>query len=283
MWWTLLAWTFGAAVAADDPGLWWSTTGVVALQPGGLLSDTSVQYRAPVMRYGGVAFNDTFIGAGGRFSASPAFVEAAARFDFQPIDLLPLKLEVVNTQYWKSPFGMLPYDQSTLSDGSDGPVRNPRYKDGEGFGGQMWSVIATPTLQMKAGPIVGFTSWSFVWLRMQPYRDFSEPWFFDPFRGTVVGREDLLFEHTSAVLYQHLSGEDEALLRVGAIARGRWSSETPDRMLQVGAAGQFKPDTSPVTPTMLLLVAPYVQDVDYVGPVPFMALLATWEGNPRRQ
>ena len=134
MWIGQLLCFLGAAWAADDPGLWWSTTGVVALQPTGLLSDSAVEYRAPVMRYGGVAFNDTFLGAGARFTASPAFAEAAARVSFQPIDLLPLRIEAVHTQYWRSPFGLLAYNADQLSEGSDGPVRNPRYQDGQSFG-----------------------------------------------------------------------------------------------------------------------------------------------------
>lgn len=279
MWMAFLAWTIGAS-AADDPGLWWSQTGAVVVNPAGLLSDTVLEYRAPVMRYGGVAFNDTFLGAGGRFSVSPAFAEAAARVSFQPIDLLPLRLELVHSQYWRSPFGPLGFAEGSVSAGTDGPVRRPRYQEGQGFGMSMWSLIASPTLQMKVGPIVGFSAWNFVWLKVQPYRDISDPFVFEPFRGMVVGREDLLYEHTSAVLYQALDGADadEALLRVGALARGRWSSKTPDTMLQLGVVGQWKPGTEASVPTLLILAAPYVRDPDFAGPVPFTGLLATWEG-----
>ena len=146
----------------------------------------------------------------------------------------------------------------------------------------MWSLMASPTVQMKAGPIVGFSAWNFAYVKMVPNEDFADPWFFEPYRGMVLGREDVVYEHTSALLYQALSGEGEPLLRIGALARGTWSSETPDRSLQLGVGAQFKPDTKPGTPTLLVVVAPYLVDPDFLGPIPFFALVATWEGEPRK-
>ena len=75
-----------------------------------------------------------------------------------------------------------------------------------------------------------------------------------------------------------MNGEEGPLLRLGGVMRGKWSEETPDMSLSAGPAAMFKPDTKSVTPTMLVIVSPYFRDPDLVGPIPFMAVLATWEG-----
>ena len=279
MWITLLALGWGSVAAGgDDPGLWWRQNGAIAYKPTGLLSDTAVEYRAPVMRYGGAVFNDTFVGVGGRVTATPAFVEGAARVSFQLIDVLPVTVEAVHTQYWRSSFGLISFPKSDLSGGTDDEVRDPRYANGEGTGGHMWSVLVSPTLQMKVGPIVGFSSWGITWMRIVPSSPQSDPWIYEPYRGMVVGFQDTTYDHTSAVLYEAMDGEEQALLRLGALQRGRWSAVTPDRSLSVGGVVQWKPGTKASVPSFLAVVAPYLDDPDYIGPVPFMALLATWEG-----
>ena len=243
-----------------------------------MLYDSVYEYRVPVMRYGGVMNNDTFLGAGGRLSVSPAFAEGAARLSFQPLDILPITVEAVHTQYWNSPFGLIGFSEGSLIDRTDGPDRAPRYKLGEGFGGQMWSVVVSPTFQIKLGQIVGFTGWDFTWMKIVPNKEQADPWVFEPFRGMVVAYDDVLFEHTSALLWEPMDGVDRPLLRMGLVLRGKWSSETPDVSLLGGPGAMFKVDTKPTTPTMLVVAAPYFQDPDLVGPIPWVAALATWEG-----
>ena len=273
----LIALLTGAAHAADEPGRWWTLGAAAAYQPLGALVEGKLEHRAPVMRYGGVAFNNTFIGAGGRVTATPAFAEGAARFSFQPIDLLPITVEAVYTNYWDSPFGMVGFNRSEFAAGTDGPDRKPMYQAGDGFAGHMLSVVVTPQLQMKVGPVVGFTAWTTSFVKILPQVAQEDPWVFDPYRGMVVGYDDILIEHTSAILYEHGDGIDRNLLRVGPAARGKWSSVTPDRSLGVGAVAQFRPGRALEVPTFLVIVAPYLQDPDLIGPVPFMAMTATWE------
>lgn len=275
MWW---AWLVVAGWTGDDPGLWWETTGAVAVQPLGALAGATVEGRVPVLRYGGAAFNDTFVGAGGRLTATPAFAEGALRLSAQPIDLLPLAVEVVHSQYWRSPFGFVAMPESDLSGGTDDPARAPLYAAGNDFGGHAWTVIASPTFQIRVGPVVAFSSWNIAWMRIVPNVPQSDPWVFEPYRGMVVGFEDRLVDHTSAVLWEPKNGEDQALLRLGAALRGKWSHVTPDRSLGVGPVVQWRPGAQRTAPTFLGLVAPYLLDPDFVGPIPFVAVLVKWEG-----
>ncbi len=265
------------ALGADEAGLYWKVNTAIAARPTGLIAEGQLEHRAPVMRFGGVAFNDTFMGAGTRFTATPAFVEAAARMSFQPVDVLPLKVEAVYTGYWDSPFGLLPFSEMEFHAGTDGPQRRPRYQGGEGFAGHMLSLQATPRFQIKLGPIVGFTSWTVAWVKILPDNKTNKPWVYEPFRGMVVAFDDLLVDHTSALLYQAGDGTDSMLLRVGAGMLGKWSRETPDETLALGGLMQIKPGSRPATPTLLVVAAPYLRDPDLLGPIPFMAMQATWE------
>lgn len=279
MWALTLALVCGTAEAADGPALAWRESVIVAGHPGGVLSDAVFEYRVPALRFGGAVFNDTFVGPGIRVSASPAHGEVGARLSAQPIDVLPLVVEAAYTQYWKSPFGLLDWPVSDLSGGTRGIVRKPRYPAKESFAGSMWTVAFLPTFQIRAGPVVAFSAWNLSWIDLVPWEEQDEPWFFEPYRGLIADIDhDLLVDHTSAVLWEAMDGEERALLRVGPVLRGKWSDRTTDGTLTAGAVGQWKPGTSVATPTLTGIVTWYLIDPDYRGVWPFGALVVTWSG-----
>ena len=193
---------------------------------------------------------------------------------FMPIDLLPLKVELARVQYWKSPFGLI---GMSSAENTDYAARKPRYDDGQSFAAGGWTLNLNPGGQLQVGPMVGFTSllWSFV--RIEPEVEVAERWVFEPYRGLVIGFEDRLFEHTSALLWQAMDGDDRALLRVGPVMRGKSSLVTPDQVLTVGGLVQTRPGTAPAMPTFMLVSTVYLIDPDYVGGPPWFAATATWE------
>ena len=85
-------------------------------------------------------------------------------------------------------------------------------------------------------------------------------------------------EHTSALLWEPLDGEDRPLLRVGAALRGKSSKETPDATLTLGGLAQWRPGHGENAPTLTALVSPYLVDPDYGGLAPNIALVLTFGG-----
>lgn len=263
----------GVAEAADVPSLWLRGFGAIAFQPTGVIVDGAAELRAPVLRYGGAVFNDTFVGGGLRVALSPVHVDLALRASFQPIDILPITVEAVRSTYWESPWGLVPAD--TVSNQLS-PDRKPLYTADRDFAGGAWSLSVAPTLQLKVGPIVGFTSPTFTWISLRPEQA-PEPWVFEPYRGLVMAYDDRLLEHTSAILWEAADGEDRSLFRVGPVFRGKAAHATGDRSLTLGGVAQWRPGSAPTAPSLLLLAAEYVLDDDFAGPIPFVALLVTVE------
>lgn len=272
----MFAWVALAAAgaqAAEPPSLWLRGFAAIAFQPTGVIVDGAGELRAPVLRYGGAVFNDTFVGGGLRVALSPVHVDVAVRASLQPIDILPITIEAVRSSYWESPWGLVPAD--SVSD-QLGPDRRPLYTADRDFAGGAWSLSVAPTLQLKLGPIVGFSSPTFTWISLRPEQT-PEAWVFEPYRGLVMAYDDRLLEHTSAILWEAADGADRPLFRVGPVFRGKSAHATGDRSLMLGGVAQWRPGTAPTAPTLLLIGAEYVLDDDFAGPIPFVALLVTVE------
>ncbi len=268
-------------MAADEPGLYVRETVAVAGQPGGLISDTVVEARSPVMRYGGAVFNMTYAGAGARYAVTPAFTDMAVRVSLAPIDVFDVTFEGVRSLYFNNAFGMMTFND--LSD-TTGAFRADRFKLGHAFGGSAWSFVATPTGKIKVGPVVGLSSWTLTWIKIkepasnQGPTGTNDPWVWEPFRGMVVGWNDLLLEYTQALLIQ-LEPKGN-LIRFGGVYRGRASKVSPDLTITAGALVQVDPKGGAGIPSTTLIVSPYLRDPDYADDgIPFVAGVLTWEGD----
>lgn len=260
-----------SAAAADGPSLWVRELGAVTLRPSGVLVDVAAEARAPILRFGGAVFNDTFVGAGARVAASPAFADTALRLSVQPIDVLPITVEAVRTWYWESPFGLVPMD--SVADTTQ-RARRPLYEADADFAGHAWQLSVSPTLQARVGPIVAFSNVTGTFIQVRPVSP-DAPWVYEPFRGLVVAYDDFLVEHTSAVLWEPADGEDRALVRVGPVMRGKSSRETPDATLTLGGLLQWRPGKRESAPALTALVSAYLVDPDFEGPIPSVVLLLT--------
>ena len=261
-------------LAADEPGPWFESLTAGGVQPGALIQSLSVEYRAPVLRYGGAVFNDTFVGGGARASVTPAFSEFAGRVSAQPIDILPITFEAVHTAYFNNNVGLVAMD--SLDNGSRFPERLSRIEQGFGFGGSSLTLSASPTLQMRVGPIVGFTNWTFASIQVRQPDGIDTEYVFDPFRGIVIAWDDWIIEHTSAVLYERTVGAKNGLLRIGPATRGRWSLNGPDETLTLGGLVQYRPTDTPYMPTFMLLTSSFLKDPDFLGPVPNVLVAVTF-------
>ena len=263
----------GLAHAADAPVLWTRASAAATWHPIGALVDGAAEVRAPLLRFDGPVSQETFVGAGARVAVSPAYIDVAARVSVQPIDVLPITFEAVHTSYWESPWGLVPADTITDQRGRD---RRPLYLADRDFAGSASALIVSPTLQVRLGAFAAFTNPVLTWIRIRPEQG-PEPWVYEPFRGQVLGYRDRLIEHTTAVLWEAEDGSEGALFRIGPALRGRASAVTGDHFLQLGGVAQWRPGREPTAPTFLLLVAPYLVDPDFAGPVPFVAGLVTFQ------
>lgn len=263
-----LATLLSSAQAQDTPHLWTRGFGALVVNPPGVFVDFAAEARAPVLRRDGAVFNTTFIGAGARIAASPVHAEYVARASFTLIDILPVTVEGFYATYWESPWGPMP--MATVS-GQRLPDRRPVYEADRDFSTTAAGVIVSPTFQIAAGPVVAFSRFSFTWITMKVPEN-PEPWVFDPYRGVVMEPTDRIMDHTSAVLWQPLDGEDKALLRVGPVLRGRVVRKTTDETLQAGLMAQWRPGPTTNGASLVAMVTPYLKDPDFEGLLPNLVL-----------
>lgn len=244
-----------------------------ALNPSGVQVDVAGEIRAPVLRFGGIMSNTTFIGAGLRGSLTPVHMDIAARVSFQPLDILPITVEAFWGNYWDSPWAPVPVDRvenQLLAN------RGWRYDAGQDFTAQTFGVNVMPTFQIQFGKVAAFTSWTFTWMKTTPVQKGPEPWYLDPYRGLVLRYEEWIYEHTTAMVYEIKNGKDHtSMLRVGALIRGKWVEGTPDATLMTGPVVMWRPGKRSHDATILTMLAPYLQDPDFKAGIPYFAVLVS--------
>ncbi len=259
-------------MGADKPGLYIGETVAVTGWPTGAFADTTVQAQTPVWRSDSVLFQDSFLGGGMRMGVSPAFVEVGPSILFKPIAIMDLKVEATHTSYFIERFGLLGYEQPG---GELSKLQKAAFDDGDRFTGESWTALVQPTFYIQVGPIVGMSSWTYSWIRVKRPAAEPDPYVFEVYRGIVMEWEDLVIQHFSAVLYQALDGKDRHMLRFGVLTRGKWAKRSPDQSLTLGGVIMAKPGIKPSVPTLVGIIAPYVQDTDYIGKGPVFGFLST--------
>ena len=256
----------------DVNHLWVRGYAGLAYQPLGVIGDVAAEVRFPVLRFGGIAFNDTFFGIGARAAITPVHAEFAARASFQPIDLLPITVEGFWANFWDSPWGPVPLDRvenQTLE------YRGHLYDEKRDFLAQSVGVNVIPTFQIQYKRVAAFTSWTFTFMKTTPVQG-PEPWYFEPYRGMVLAYEDRVIEHTSAIVWDFKNGKDHtSLLRVGPALRGKFAKNTTDHTLEAGGLVMWRPGRRERDATFTLIVTEYLQDPDFGLGVPHVVLVVS--------
>ena len=264
------------ANAADEPGLWTRQAVGTSGWPAGLISDTRMQYRAPLARKeGSWMLNETYAGVGGMARITPAFVEFGPRLSIAPVDVFDLDLQASRLQYFNPGLGLMPFESSSEGGKLDG-TRSDRAANGEGVASGGWSFTATPTFKLQLGPIVAFDTWNISFLALDKPDNTSEDFVYEPYRDQVVAWNDVSIEHQAALLYTVLPGDDGPMFWVGGTVRDRFNHTSDDRSTAAGALIVAKPGTSATVPKIVGQAMFYVKDQDRVGTVPNLQLLAAW-------
>lgn len=262
------------ATAADDPGIWVRQQVGLGVAPLGLMADSRVQYRTPLARKeGSLMLNQTYAGAGAMLRVSPAFVEVGPRLSIAPVDLFDVDVQVSRVQYISNQYGLMGFTEARNKLESQ---RSERAEDGDGVLSGGWQATVSPTLKIKAGPIVAFDTWSIGYVALDDQGS-EEAFTYEPWRDQVIAWTDVTFEHEAAVLLTAVDSDDGGpTFWVGAWARDRSSLNGPDRSTTVGPAIITHPGTGKAVPNVLTRAMFYVVDGDRVGTAPNVQMAAIW-------
>ncbi len=268
-----------SAAHVVGPWLWVRQQVAVAGWPAGLISDTRLQVRGPLLRTPSIVFQDTYAGAGARLAVTPAFLSVGPQLSLAPIDVFDIDLRAGFVLFWPSSSGLLPYwdlDESTRD-----LDRQERFDDPATTAATStaFTVTAAPTLKLKAGPVIAFSGWSFsvYWIRRPEGVD--APLVYEPFTDRRLAWTDLVVDHQSAVVGEILDGDGGPLLWIGGTFHDVMTLHSDDRSISAGGLVVLRPSCRRGWPRFIVQVLPYLMDPDRVGGVPRMALAVVWSGD----
>jgi len=271
-----------APTSRPPPWLWFREQVGIGGWPTLIQSETRLQGRAALRRSESRLFQNTYVGAGGVLALSPAFLRVGPRFGIQPLDVLEVEVQGDWALILPMLSGLVAFDETSGKLGSD---RAPF--GGETPLGQMWSLTVSPTLRLKAGPLVVVGNAQVVWVWVVDPDPGRSPYVYEALRDLVIERQDVLIQQQYALLGEVLPGGARPLLRVGATVRHRLALGSGDLSLVLGGMVTFKPSPKPAWPTFILQVLPYLLDADRVGTFPQVLFAIQWEvsrpkGGPAR-
>ena len=260
-------------VVPPGPWLWVKPSVAVAYGPLGLISDTKIQIRGPLFRSHSMVFQATYAGVGARVAITPAFVDVGPRFSLAPIDMLDVDVQLAWIGTWKGSSGLIPYDRL---DGTLDAQRETR--KGESVAGQSVYASVNPTFKIKLGPVIGFTSADFAFVRVFKPEGETSPFVYDAYRDMVIAWDDVVLTSWTGLLAEILDGGDKRpLLRTGALLRHRQAFGSKDITTALGGAVIVKPGPKPGWPTITFAVLGYLRDVDRALKAPNIQLQLAWE------
>lgn len=260
----------------DGAHLWTRQAVGASGWPAGAITDTRVQYRAPLHRSKSIVFQDTFAGVGARVAATPVFVAVGPRISLAPIDVFDLDLQASYLGYYGGRgIGLLPMDAT------EGKLESEREDLASVKGGAL-QVTAAPTVKLKLGPVIAFDAWTFGWTSLLPGQEPTTAFAYEPFTDLVVAWEEITVEQQAAVLFELVPDEGGAFLWVGGSARDRLALESKDRSTTAGLVIRGRPAKGKAVPNLVGQGLFYLNDADRgfgdgKEPVPSLALLAEWK------
>ncbi|TNE90438.1 MAG: hypothetical protein EP330_08055 [Deltaproteobacteria bacterium] len=255
----------------DGTHLWARQAVAVAGWPAGAISDTRVQVRAPMYRSDSIVFQDTYMGAGARIAATPAFSEVGPRLSIAPIDVFDMDLQASYIRYYGGTgIGLLPMTAT------EGKLESER-ADIASVKGDAIRLSAIPTFKIKVGPIIAFDSWTISYTQIAPEKEHTKDLVYEPFNDLVTQWTDITLEQQGAVIYEVIPDEGGVFFWAGATARDRLAVGSKDRSTTAGLVLRARPAKGKGVPTLTGQALMYLNDADRVGHVPSLALLADWQ------
>ncbi len=142
--------------------------------------------------------SDAHIAAGGSTAITPAHIRAGGWVELAPLSILVVRAGAEPGHYFGTFNSLMSFDSRTEAFDTDS-----RRERGGATTGTATRLYLSPTLQFRAGRVIGATTADLEWWSSNA----KGPFFYEPTRDTLLAvKGDRLTALTSAVLYEHPLG-----------------------------------------------------------------------------
>jgi hypothetical protein len=175
-----------------------SETLAVSVNNLGLQNVLELSWRRPLSASKSPLLSGAHTAFGVSHTLTPSYTRVGAWAELSPLSVLDLRVGVEPTAYFCTFHSLMSFDAYGDSFSSD----SLKERGGGGFG-TAGRVYVSPTLKVKAGPVVAVASADFEWWKS----DAQGPLFYEPARDTLLKASgDQLLNTSSALLYQYELG-----------------------------------------------------------------------------
>ena len=189
----------------------------------GLQNSLDLSWRWPLSSSSNPLLSDAHLTLGLTHTLSPSYTRVGAWAEFSPLSVLDLRVGIEPGVYFGSFHSLLSFN--SYSDNFSNDARDKRGDSAFGTAGRLY---ASPTLKMKAGPLVAAASADFEWWKS----DAAGPLFYEPARDTLLKTKgDRLLNTATVLLYQRGLGPD-GILSAGLIHQLTYVRDAPANKIQ---------------------------------------------------
>ncbi len=189
----------------------------------GLQSSFELSWTRPLSTSKSPLLSDSHVALGISHALTPSYTRLGVWAELSPLSVLDLRLGAEPTVYFGTFHSLMSFD--SFSDPFDNDSRDKR--GGAGFGTAS-RVYLSPTLKMRAGPLVAAASADFEWWKSSA----SGPLFYEPARDTLLkANGNGLMATSSVLLYQRGLGPD-GILSAGLIHQLTYVRDAPANKIQ---------------------------------------------------
>jgi hypothetical protein len=221
----------------------------------GLQNVLELSWRRPLSASRNPLLSGAHTAFGVSHTLTPSYTRVGAWAELSPLSVLDLRVGVEPTAYFGTFHSLMSFD--SYGDSFTNDARDQRGGGGFGTAGR---VYLSPTLKMKAGPVVAMASADFEWWKS----DAQGPLFYEPARDTLLKASgDQLLNTSSVLLYQFELGP-RGQLAAGLIHQMTYVYAAPANKIQrlgLLAVRQFGAKRFGLShPRLLATVAYYLDD-----------------------
>jgi len=189
----------------------------------GLQNSLDFSWRWPLSSSPNPLLSDAHLTLGLSHALSPPHTRLGAWAEFSPLSVLDLRVGIEPGVYFGTFNSLMSFNSY-----SDPFSNDARDKRGGGAFGTAGRLYASPTLKMKAGPVVAAASADFEWWKS----DAAGPLFYEPARDTLLKtRGDRLLNTSSVLLYQRGLGPS-GMFSAGLIHQLTYVRNAPANKIQ---------------------------------------------------
>ncbi len=189
----------------------------------GLQNSLDLSWRWPLSASSNPLLSDAHLTLGLTHALTPSYTRVGAWAELSPLSVLDLRVGMEPAVYFGTFNSLMSFN--SYSDPFNNDARDKRGGAAFGTAGR---VYVSPTLKMKAGPLLAAASADFEWWKS----DAAGPLFYEPARDTLLKTKgDRLLSTSSVLLYQRVLGPD-GILSTGLIHQLTYVRDAPANKIQ---------------------------------------------------